>query len=38
MEFPKDEVMHHDLAAAQRHSPHGRMAGGGELQEPQRIH
>ena len=29
--------MHHDLAAAQRHSPHGRMDGGGELQEPQRI-
>ncbi len=28
--------MHHDLAAAQRHSPHGRMAGGGELQEPLR--
>ena len=30
--------MHHDLAAAQRHSTHGRMDGGGELQEPQRIH
>jgi hypothetical protein len=29
--------MHHDLAAAQRHSTHGRMDGGGELQEPQRI-
>lgn len=25
--------MHHDLAAAKRHSTHGRMDGGGELQE-----